>query len=74
MTTTDNTTQPEPEMKQKTEQYQGEDIFCKDECNMVTQFTGISGCYVTEYKKDLFNNVWVMQWIIKQPKHDMIRR
>jgi hypothetical protein len=49
------------------EQYNGEDILCADSFNMVTTTPSSDNkIFVTHYEKDMFNDVWVMKWIMKK--------
>lgn len=61
-------TQENKETTQK--QYRGEDIFCKNEYNMVTEFTSDGETYITGYKRDMFNHTWVMDWIMEGSKKE----
>lgn len=53
-------------MANNTEQYNGEDIYCTDGYIMVTRLKLSKIIFVTGYRKDLFNDVWVQQWVISK--------
>jgi hypothetical protein len=41
-------------------QYNGEDIYCTNGYNMVTEYPSSDGrIFITGYERDLFNDVWV---------------